>query len=193
MAFLAQVLGRIIGYAFLYGLTAAAMAFTGAILLGALVGERADDIGTQRIACLVGWQMTEEPCPRLDDAAARARAEAAALRSEVDALQAEYARLRALEARTDSFTLFRTEAVPALSGYEVTAGSRYASLLEAGQPADTYCYVLRSAAGVTEQVTVAQDGRPSPVTANQATRIGLTLAQIDQARAACRYAHEEGR
>lgn len=191
MAFVGQLIGRVLGFAFLLSLTGAAMAFTAAILLGALIGERPDDIGVHRLACLLGRQITEEPCPRLEDVAARARAEVATLQSEVDALQEEYARLRALEARTDSFTLFRTEDVRGLDGYEVTGGSRYASLLDADQPAGTYCYVLRDAAGVTEQLTIAHDGAAASVSADQAARIGLTLAQIEQARAACRYAHEE--
>jgi hypothetical protein len=190
MALLGQWLGRLAGYAFLYGLTAAAIVFTAAILLGALVGERADDIGTQRIACLVGWQIAEEPCPRIEDAAARAREALRGAQSELDTLREERRRLEEMEARADSYTLFSTEELAGASGVEVTAGTVFASLLEGARPTSRYCYVRRHHDGIFEQLGIETDGRPDSVTRAQASKLGLTLDQVTAARALCRYADE---
>ncbi len=113
--------------------------------------------------------------------------------AEADLAQAgdRLARLRRLDGLADSWTAFRSEHPDGLGGAEVTTGSRYSTLLGAGD-ADglegEYCYVSKAKNGVAQQITLTHDARRwATIDRAAADTLGLSLEALTHARGFCRF------
>lgn len=184
-------LSRVVGLALVAAVSGCIIVWVSVLTAADLLETYEQEAGLERLFCLWGVQISETPCPRYMQDLEEARAARDEIARERAALAGQIALIEELEKSTDRYTLFTTETPESLRGVDIVTGAIFESVLERGAP-EEYCYASRPGAdGVSQRVSLTErsDGHLlwSDVTAGMAGPLGLTTAELEEARTYCRF------